>query len=620
MDCSPLLTGPPISTENVPESSPSLDQRTGNVPEHVSPKTPPLPLADTGVKPKINKAASFESLEPYKSQETQNNVNEPSTSRVVTLEPHQGDWTMVQNRQRQTRQKKTKQRRVRQILSTDRRFDDQHHFPKFFSMKFPRMEIDSSLNVIATDADIKKQIGMPNSIKKQNRDTLLIEVKSEEQGKKLAAIKVIDRHEVYVQEHSSMNQSKGTLYSETLSNSTLDQLYNALKGQGVTKIERMKRKISGVLTDTHRYIITFNRPELPPLIKLTDWHHELIEYYIPTPMRCINCQRLGHTKNHCRRNEPTCSRCSESGHMSRDCQKDPKCINCGGDHTSMNRKCPLFLFKSEVLATQTKLRLTFHEADDITKEKFRAENKTYSFAVKNNQPRNTAQNTSNNEATLTSQAPTQREKAPRPTADSANCVLEKEAAHNSQNECTLQIPVKDSNKTSKSTAKKSAETTTLPSKGSTASNKISQMPVLKAPVSSGEVEATVADASVKKTLADKTPSKIDESQNPVSKHCSLPKSFRKPQPQAEKPDGCGKRSEMKRSESSQSLAAYASGSDPNLTGGRRKRSNSESSPPSKRTRKINSNDQDKQAITVIGSHCNPNPKPSKWKFQSFKPN
>ena len=163
----------------------------------------------------------------------------------------------------------------------------------------------------------------------------------------------------------------------------------------------------------------------------------------------------------------------------------------------MNRKCPLFLFKSEVLATQTKLRLTFHEADDITKEKFRAENKTYSFAVKNNQPRNTAQNTSNNEATLTSQAPTQREKAPRPTADSANCVLEKEAAHNSQNECTLQIPVKDSNKTSKSPAKKSAETTTLPSKGSTASNKISQMPVLKTPVSSGEAKATVTDASVK---------------------------------------------------------------------------------------------------------------------------
>ena len=58
---------------------------------------------------------------------------------------------------------------------------------------------------------------------------------------------------------------------------------------------------------------------------------------------------------------------------------------------------------------------------------------------------------------------------------------------------------------------------------------------------------------VLKTLADNTPSKIDESQNPVSEHFSLPKSFRKPQPQAEKPDGCGKRSEMKRNESSQSL-------------------------------------------------------------------
>ena len=70
MDSSPLLTGPPIPTENAPESSPSLDQRTGNVPEHDSPKSPPRSLVDTGAKPKSNKASSFELVELSKSQET----------------------------------------------------------------------------------------------------------------------------------------------------------------------------------------------------------------------------------------------------------------------------------------------------------------------------------------------------------------------------------------------------------------------------------------------------------------------------------------------------------------------------------------------------------------------
>ena len=39
-------------------------------------------------------------------------------------------------------------------------------FPKFFSMKFPRLEIDTKINVIATDLDIKRKIGFPRTIKK----------------------------------------------------------------------------------------------------------------------------------------------------------------------------------------------------------------------------------------------------------------------------------------------------------------------------------------------------------------------------------------------------------------------------------------------------------------------
>ena len=164
-----------------------------------------------------------------------------------------------------------------------------------------------------------------------------------------------------------MNQSKGTLFSEILSNSTLDELYEALKPKGVIRIERMERKVSGTLTHTHRYIITFNRSELPPLIKLTDWHHELVEQ---------------HTKNHCRRKEPTCARCNENGHVSRDCHENPLCINCSGAHSSMDRKCPQFLFESQVLATQAKLKLSYREAEELTKEKYRAENKTYCSAMR----------------------------------------------------------------------------------------------------------------------------------------------------------------------------------------------------------------------------------------------
>ncbi|XP_055932822.1 uncharacterized protein LOC129962848 [Argiope bruennichi] len=46
--------------------------------------------------------------------------------------------------------------------------------------------------------------------------------------------------------------------------------------------------------------------------------------YIPTPLRCFNCQRFGHSKNACR-GKQTCSRCASFGHSSTECNADPKC-------------------------------------------------------------------------------------------------------------------------------------------------------------------------------------------------------------------------------------------------------------------------------------------------------
>ena len=57
---------------------------------------------------------------------------------------------------------------------------------------------------------------------------------------------------VEVAEHKTLNTCKGTVYSETMSNSSLEELQDALKDQQVSKIERMKQRVNGVLKDTHR--------------------------------------------------------------------------------------------------------------------------------------------------------------------------------------------------------------------------------------------------------------------------------------------------------------------------------------------------------------------------------
>ena len=100
-------------------------------------------------------------------------------------------------------------------------------------------------------------------------------------------------------------------------------------------------------------------------------------------MRCLNCQSLGHTKKHCRRPEVTSSQCGEDGHTIARCDvHPPRCVNCGGEHTATDRNCPFNIFKYEVVATQTKEKLTYIEAEDKVKATFRQENKQYSFIVK----------------------------------------------------------------------------------------------------------------------------------------------------------------------------------------------------------------------------------------------
>ena len=55
-----------------------------------------------------------------------------------------------------------KERKIKQLMTLEDLFIDQNKFPIYFVVKFPRMEIDRELNVIATDNEIKMKIEQPS--------------------------------------------------------------------------------------------------------------------------------------------------------------------------------------------------------------------------------------------------------------------------------------------------------------------------------------------------------------------------------------------------------------------------------------------------------------------------
>ena len=306
-----------------------------------------------------------------------------SASNIQTFEPYEGKmnentWTKVASKVNKRRRRDRIIRQNMDIFNAPK-----IHFTKFFKLTFPRTDIETDLNVIAIDKDIKKKIGNPEKIKRLSKDTLQIEVKTKEQGEKLLTIKEIATENVLIQPHDAMNKIKGTLYSETMSNSSIEELQEALKDQGVEQITRMKRKVGGQLVDTNRYVLTFDRTELPRVIKITDWHREVIDLYIPPPIRCAKCTYFGHLKKWCRKEE-VCTRCGDTGHTVISCNNAPFCIHCQGDHNTMTRDCPVFRFKAEVIATHARQRIPVREAEELVRERYQAEGKTYSFVTRRN--------------------------------------------------------------------------------------------------------------------------------------------------------------------------------------------------------------------------------------------
>ena len=73
----------------------------------------------------------------------------------------------------------------------------------------------------------------------------------------------------------------------------------------------MKRRVQGELIETNLCIITFARTKIPNLIKLADWHHEIVQQYIPNPIRCNNYQRFDRTKKWCWKTDEICARVAE---------------------------------------------------------------------------------------------------------------------------------------------------------------------------------------------------------------------------------------------------------------------------------------------------------------------
>ena len=108
------------------------------------------------------------------------------------------------------------------------------------------------------------------------------------------------------------------------------------------------------------------------------------ELFIPRPRRCFKCQRFGHVKRKCRREEK-CERCGSNAHTP--CSNPPFCINCKGPHSASSNKCPVYLEEEQIVRTIISERIDGAEARRRVKESRTRPLMSYAEAAASNRGR-----------------------------------------------------------------------------------------------------------------------------------------------------------------------------------------------------------------------------------------
>ncbi|XP_055584731.1 uncharacterized protein LOC129737594 [Uranotaenia lowii] len=166
----------------------------------------------------------------------------------------------------------------------------------------------------------------------------LLKVRNPTQAAKLMKlIRLTDGTPFTIEQHPTLDSCHCVVTCNSVDGLSDEKLQKSLADQGVTNV--FLRKTGQKTTPTNSMVLTLQGSVLPPYIYF-GFHRVATRPYYPRPLMCYRCERFGHSKNRCP-NTPICINCGESSPHD-ESTNPPHCANCGGNHSAMNRSCPLF--------------------------------------------------------------------------------------------------------------------------------------------------------------------------------------------------------------------------------------------------------------------------------------
>lgn len=180
----------------------------------------------------------------------------------------------------------------------------------------------------------------------------------------------------------NLNSTKGTVFAPYLNNIPENEIVEELASQGVISAYKFQKRENGKTYPSGVVLLTFDLYHLPEKIDIS-WRSVKTREYIPNPMRCRHCQKLGHTKKWCK-NPPSCDNCNLPPHQDTSCTRT-FCANCSEEHPASSRQCTKFIQAKKLIEIKTKNKCSMREAIQIQKEEFpsfTSSSTTYSAVTK----------------------------------------------------------------------------------------------------------------------------------------------------------------------------------------------------------------------------------------------
>lgn len=342
---------------------------SGNVPTTVAEANPSQEDASQGQSPRNSQTLSYSQII------TKNNSKEAQQKPLLALLLTKG----------------SREDRLADLEAQDLAFYNKRNQSKYFNIVFSEIRnISEDVDIVKLETEIDQKIGKLKKITKHSRNSLLVESNNSTQSENILKLQSLAGHKVKTSPDPILSFAKGVVRSKAMVRMTDEELKKRLSSQGVTHIDRMKTRTNGIEKDSGTFILSFKGSSPPALVRLNEWHCEIVDPYTPFPMRCKRCQKLGHTKNQCRSEAESCERCGVLGHAADTCTSNkPTCINCSEDHQAASNNCPHYLMRKEILKVQSQERISFREAKAKVRVSYAAIGRRYNFESKdkpNNPP------------------------------------------------------------------------------------------------------------------------------------------------------------------------------------------------------------------------------------------